>query len=101
MDRRRANAVVSRNSLGRGIDHQRFKRDPSRKPTVRAALGIAEDRIVIGAVGRLEREKRFDLLIDAAAALTARHPGLAVLIAGDGSLRGPAGADRHGSRCSA
>jgi glycosyltransferase involved in cell wall biosynthesis len=70
-----------------GIDHRAFRRVPSRTPACRAMLGIAPGDIVIGAVGRLERQKRFDVLIDAVAALRPAHPSLRLVIAGDGSLR--------------
>jgi glycosyltransferase involved in cell wall biosynthesis len=42
--------------------------------------------IVIGAVGRLEPQKRFDLLIEAFAKLATSRPALRLLIAGEGSL---------------
>jgi glycosyltransferase involved in cell wall biosynthesis len=42
---------------------------------------------VIGAVGRLERQKRFDLLIHAFDQLRPDHPRLRLVIAGEGSLR--------------
>jgi glycosyltransferase involved in cell wall biosynthesis len=70
-----------------GIDHVRFTRDSARTPAVRASLGLDPGRTVIGAVGRLEREKRFDLLIDAFAALRADRPLLTLVIVGDGSLK--------------
>jgi len=71
-----------------GIDHRRFRRDPDRVPAARAWLGAHEGDIVIGGVGRLEPQKRFDLLIEVAAALQTDHPRLRLVIAGDGSLRG-------------
>lgn len=70
-----------------GIDHRRFGRDAARVEGVRRQLGLAPDDVVIGSVGRLEPQKRFDLLIDAFAALRREHPRLVLLIAGDGSLR--------------
>ena len=70
------------------IDHRQFRRDPSKVQAARAALGIAPHHIVIGAVGRLEPQKRFDLLLDAFAALHRGHPHLRLVIAGDGSLSG-------------
>jgi glycosyltransferase involved in cell wall biosynthesis len=70
-----------------GIDNMAFKREPGREPAARAALGFERADFVIGAVGRLEPQKRFDLLIEACAALQARYPKLRLVIAGDGSLR--------------
>jgi glycosyltransferase involved in cell wall biosynthesis len=69
-----------------GIDDRRFVRQPDRRPVVRRELGLTDDDIVIGAVGRLEHQKRFDLLMDAVAALRGRWPRLRLLIAGDGGL---------------
>jgi glycosyltransferase involved in cell wall biosynthesis len=71
-----------------GIDAARFRRDPDAIAAARAELNIGPHDVVIGAVGRLEPQKRFDLLIEAAAALRLQHPSLRVVIAGDGSLRG-------------
>ncbi|MGC4081722.1 MAG: glycosyltransferase [Vicinamibacterales bacterium] len=70
-----------------GIDHRRFARDSTRTPAIRAALGITPDEFVVGAVGRAEPQKRFDLLIDACAQLRRSHPRLRLMIVGDGSLR--------------
>jgi len=70
-----------------GIDHRQFRRDPSRVAEARAALGLEPQHVAIGAVGRLEPQKRFDILIDAFAALHAKRPELRLVIAGDGSLR--------------
>ena len=69
------------------IDHRQFRRDPARVASARAALGLAPHHVAIGAVGRLEPQKRFDLLIDACAVLRAKRPDLRLIIAGDGSLR--------------
>jgi glycosyltransferase involved in cell wall biosynthesis len=71
-----------------GIDHTHFRRDDARERDIRQRLNIACDDIVIGAVGRLEQEKRYDLLIDAFARLRSIFSGLRLLIAGEGRLRG-------------
>ena len=49
-------------------------------------LGLAPGEIAIGAVGRLEPQKRFDVLIDAVARL-GRRRRVKLFIVGDGSLR--------------
>jgi glycosyltransferase involved in cell wall biosynthesis len=72
-----------------GIDHRRFRRDPARVADARAALGAAADDTVIGAVGRLEPQKRFDLLLDAFATINRQFPRTRLLIVGDGSQRQP------------
>jgi glycosyltransferase involved in cell wall biosynthesis len=53
----------------------------------RAALKLGANDVVIGAVGRLEPQKRFDLLLDAFKAVHAQRPNTRLVIAGDGSLR--------------
>lgn len=69
------------------IDPDRFRRDPARVPEARARFGWTPADYVIGAVGRLEPQKRFDLLIDAVASLRATYPALRLMIAGEGSSR--------------
>ena len=70
------------------IDSAAFKRVEGRRERVRADLGYRQDDVVIGGVGRLERQKRFDLLLTAFARLAPTHRFLCLAIAGDGSLRG-------------
>jgi glycosyltransferase involved in cell wall biosynthesis len=70
-----------------GIDHRAFRRDAAMERGIRAELGIGPDDLVVGAIGRLERQKRFDLLIEACASLRERFPRLRLVIAGEGSLR--------------
>jgi glycosyltransferase involved in cell wall biosynthesis len=69
-----------------GIDPGVFRRDAALGRPFRIQLGIPEDAIVIGAVGRLEPQKRFDLLIDTFSQIRLTHPGVRLVIAGDGSL---------------
>ena len=68
-----------------GIDHEVFRRLPEVRTATRASLGVPLGAIVVGAVGRLEPEKRFDLLIRAAAGLMPQE--VHVVIAGEGSER--------------
>ena len=70
-----------------GIEPGAFTRDTTRREAVRRELGILATDRLIGAVGRLEPQKRFDLLIQAVAALKASHPDVKLAIVGDGSLR--------------
>ena len=51
---------------------------------VRAELGIPDDAVVVGTVGRLSEQKGHRVMLEAAARLLAGHPGAWVLIAGDG-----------------
>lgn len=71
-----------------GIDHEAFRREPARTPAARVTFGVGDGQLAIGAVGRLEPQKRFDLLIEAFARVRTAHPSAHLFLAGDGSLRG-------------
>jgi glycosyltransferase involved in cell wall biosynthesis len=70
-----------------GIDPAVFQRGHGREAEYRRGLGIAPGEFVVASAGRLEPQKRFDLLMEACARVRQRHPQLRLLIAGDGSLR--------------
>lgn len=55
-----------------------------RRAAVRAEFGLASDRPLILSVGRLHPQKRYDILVDAAARWRTRDPAPAVVIAGSG-----------------
>jgi glycosyltransferase involved in cell wall biosynthesis len=67
-----------------GVDHELYRRRPATRAVVRRELGISADTVVVGSVGRLSAEKRFDLLLEAAAKLTAPPH---IVIVGEGSQR--------------
>jgi len=54
----------------------------------RKELGLSENEIALGAMGRLHRQKGFDLLINAMAKVQETHPKAVLLIAGEGPQRG-------------
>jgi glycosyltransferase involved in cell wall biosynthesis len=68
-----------------GIDYRAFRRDRRLEASARASLGVSPGDIVVGAIGRLEPQKRFDVLIDACASVKQRFPTLRLFIAGAGS----------------
>lgn len=72
---------------GNFVDLERF--DPARydRDQAREALGLAADQCVVGFVGRLDRAKGVDLLIDASAALKEDSGSYCVYLAGDGPER--------------
>jgi glycosyltransferase involved in cell wall biosynthesis len=70
-----------------GIDHRVYRRDRQRQQPARASLGIPEGAFVVGAVGRLDPEKRFDTLLRAVARLKPADTNVAVVIVGDGNER--------------
>jgi glycosyltransferase involved in cell wall biosynthesis len=73
--------------INNGIDHRTFRRSEEAGRRVRQSLDLAADVPVIGAVGRLEDEKRFDLLIDAMQGLRRTHARATLIIVGEGTLR--------------
>ena len=70
-----------------GIDPARFRRQPALQSEARARWQVRPDEIAIGSVGRLEPQKRFDLLIQAFHELADRFPTARLLIGGEGSLK--------------
>ena len=66
-----------------GIDASEFRYDPALRHAARERLGIAQDAVVVGGLGRLEPAKRFDRLIRAVREV----PGVTLLLVGDGSAR--------------
>jgi glycosyltransferase involved in cell wall biosynthesis len=70
-----------------GVDPQRFRRDPARQSEARATFDLPLDAVVIGAVGRLEREKNFAMLVSAFARVRREAPAAVLVIAGGGSQR--------------
>jgi glycosyltransferase involved in cell wall biosynthesis len=67
-----------------GIDTEEYRRRVSREEA-KAQLGVPPRRILLGAVGRLEEEKGFDVLIAATDALLHQGFDVELWIAGSGS----------------
>lgn len=65
------------------IDTEEYSRVESTDESKRR-LGLSEQRMLVGAVGRLSEEKGFDLLIRACGQLVARGVNLELWIAGEG-----------------
>ena len=59
---------------------------PERARRVRQELGLPDNGLVVGSIGRLNAQKGHRFLIDAAAPLCRRQGDLRVLIVGDGDL---------------
>jgi len=69
--------------LGNGIDIERFHpRNRARRASIRQALGIADDRLVVGMVGRVVREKGYLEYFEAAARVRVAHPNAVFLAIG-------------------
>ena len=70
----------------RGVDHQRF-RPAARDLVWRRSLGIADDEVAVGFLGRLVLEKGLGAFADVVAALAARGVRPRVLVVGEGPAR--------------
>lgn len=71
----------------RGVDHARF--NPNRRdPAWRRALGIADDEVAVGFLGRLVLEKGLGVFAAVIAELKRRGVRHRVLVIGDGPARG-------------
>jgi glycosyltransferase involved in cell wall biosynthesis len=70
--------------LGNGVDLRRF--DPDRfaaqRPEVRAKLGVKDDEVLVGVVGRLVYEKGYREVFHAAAELRQRRPEVRFVVIG-------------------
>jgi len=54
-------------------------------PSVRSTLGLEPHHRVVGVVARVQRHRRFDLLLEAMALLAARDPDVRLLVVGRGT----------------
>jgi len=89
-----------RRMVGNGVDSERFRRGAIDRDRWRVRHGIAAQRCVIAAVGRLSDEKRFEDLIDASGVLMGEGHDIQLCIAGEGPRRAAlqARSDRLGLR---
>ncbi len=70
----------------RGVNHDRFS--PTRRDMAwRRSLGVADDEVAIGFLGRLVKEKGLDVFADVAAELRRRKVKHRVLVIGEGPAR--------------
>ena len=70
-----------------GIDLAPFETATARREQTRAALGVAPNELLVGAVGRLEPIKGITYFVAAARMIAASVPIVRFIIAGDGALR--------------
>jgi glycosyltransferase involved in cell wall biosynthesis len=68
------------------VDLERFA-PGSPAPGIRASLGLAEEDRVVGIVARVQPQRRFDLLLDAAERLVRLDPRARLLVVGRGTHR--------------
>jgi glycosyltransferase involved in cell wall biosynthesis len=69
-----------------GIDLKPFRQQVDRA-LVRAELGIPEDALAIGHVGRFDSQKNHQFLLEIAAEIAKRKPEMRLVCIGDGKLR--------------
>lgn len=84
-DRRMVDAARATTVLN-GIPVQRFRWTPERHRIARERLGVPQDALLIGAVGRLVELKNQRLLIELMPQLVARHPSVRLALVGGGPL---------------
>lgn len=69
--------------IGNGISIEKYSTQSEREK-IRTEFGISSERIVIGSVGRLDRNKGVIYLLKAAKALLKEYKSICLLIVGDG-----------------
>lgn len=78
-------SVLQRNA----IDTQQFRFDMESRVQIRKEFGIADDTLLIGHVGRFEKQKNHTFLIDIFEKFLALHPQTCLLlVGGTGNLEG-------------
>lgn len=75
--------------LHNAIELSRFAFDTGVRARVRAELGIADDQLVIGHVGRFMPQKNHGFLLDVFAEVARRRDDAVLLLVGTGELEGP------------
>ena len=68
-----------------GIDLSRFDPSNHERHTARAKLGLQPDQVAFGIVARVQGHRRFDLLLDAFAAVARDHPQVRLVVIGRGT----------------
>ncbi len=71
-----------------GVDVEKFRPGGPRATDAAGAEAGAGHGMTLGTIGRLDPVKNQEALLDAFAGLRQRHPGLRLVIVGDGPLRG-------------
>jgi glycosyltransferase involved in cell wall biosynthesis len=66
-----------------GVQTDVYRPDPNARGEFLRELGIPQECFVIGAVGRLERWKGFDVLLNAFALVSQKHPQARLVMVGD------------------
>ncbi len=75
------------NVLNNGIDVQQFKANDTTRAMMRHELGVADDELVIGNIGRLHPSKNQKFLLHVFKALREHRSNSTLLIVGNGDLK--------------
>lgn len=70
-----------------GVDVERINRPAARAQAVRSALGFRNEHFVVGSVGRLIRQKNYEVLIRSIPEVIQDAPNTRFLLVGNGPLR--------------
>lgn len=68
-----------------GVDLERFDARRFDRAEQRSRLGLTDDQVAIGIVARVQPHRRFEILIEAHAQVSARHPELRLVVLGRGT----------------
>ncbi len=74
-------------AIGSGIDLSLFRKVRKRRDQIRSALGVKDEALLIGTVGRLESIKGVAYFVDAALEIAAKNSNAEFVVVGDGSER--------------
>jgi glycosyltransferase involved in cell wall biosynthesis len=77
-------APERRRIIANGFDLQRFAPSPERRRATRASLGITDDQVLVGLIGRFHPTKNHSAFFAAAAAVAEAEPDVRFLAAGPG-----------------
>jgi len=75
-------------TVSMGLDLQKFSPSKSGPGNLRAALGVGQQRLVVGTVARLVLDKGMDCFLEMAAHILAVRTDVQFFIVGDGPIRG-------------
>ena len=70
-----------------GVDRSEFKFDREKRLRFRAQWGVTGDELVVGSVGRLHRQKGFDVLLEACEQLREHGKKFRIVVVGEGPDR--------------
>lgn len=68
-----------------GVDLERFDARRFDRAEQRARLGLSDEHVAIGIVARVQAHRRFEILIDAHARVSRKHPNLRLVVIGRGT----------------